>query len=139
MGLMEANVIVNVSKTDNGYSASCDLLDGWVVAVTGDWSDLEKEVRDSIDFYIECAKADGDSYPEIFDQEYQIVYQFDVQSLLCFYQNIFSFSALQYITGINQKQLGHYAAGRSKPRRKQAEKIVEGLHKLGKELVALSF
>jgi hypothetical protein len=62
-----------------------------------------------------------------------------VQSLLCFYQNIFSFSALQYITGINQKQLGHYAAGRSKPRKKQAEKIVNGLHKLGKELAALSF
>ena len=128
MGLSKQNVVVNVAKTEGGYSASCDLLDGWVVAV-----------RDSIDFYIDCAKEDGDSYPEIFDRDYRIEYRFDVQSLLCFYQNIFSFSALQYITGINQKQLGHYAAGRSKPRKKQAEKIVNGLHKLGKELAALSF
>ena len=134
MGLSKQNVVVNVAKTESGYSASCDLLDGWVVAVTGDWSDLEREVRDSIDFYIDCAKEDGDSYPEIFDRDYRIEYRFDVQSLLCFYQNIFSFSALQYITGINQKQLG-----RSKPRKKQAEKIVNGLHKLGKELAALSF
>ena len=139
MGLSKQNVVVvNVAKTESGYSASCDLLDGWVVAVTGDWSDLEREVRDSIDFYIDCAKEDGDSYPEIFDRDYRIEYRFDVQSLLCSYQNIFSFSALQYITGINQKQLGHYAAGRSKPRKKQAEKIVNGLHKLGKELAALS-
>lgn len=134
----QKNVVVNVSKTENGYSASCELLEGWVVAVTGDWSELDKEVRDSIIFYVDCAKKDGESYPAIFDGEYQIVYQFDVQSLLCFYQNIFSFSALQFITGINQKQLGHYAAGRSKPRKEQADKIVRGLRKLGKELVSLS-
>ena len=93
MGLSKQNVVVvNVAKTESGYSASCDLLDGWVVAVTGDWSDLEREVRDSLDFYIDCAKEDGDSYPEIFDRDYRIEYRFDVQSLLCFYQNIFSFS-----------------------------------------------
>ena len=91
MGLSKQNVVVNVAKTESGYSASCDLLDGWVVAVTGDWSDLEREVRDSIDFYIDCAKEDGDSYPEIFDRDYRIEYRFDVQSLLCSYQNIFSF------------------------------------------------
>ena len=45
MGLSKQNVVVNVAKTEGGYSASCDLLDGWVVAVTGDWSDLEREVR----------------------------------------------------------------------------------------------
>ena len=73
MGLSKQNVVVvNVAKTESGYSASCDLLDGWVVAVTGDWSDLEREVRDSIDFYIDCAKEDGDSYPEIFDRDYRI-------------------------------------------------------------------
>ena len=38
MGLSKQNVVVvNVAKTESGYSASCDLLDGWVVAVTGDW------------------------------------------------------------------------------------------------------
>ena len=46
MGLSKQNVVVvNVAKTESGYSASCDLLDGWVVAVTGDWSDLERELR----------------------------------------------------------------------------------------------
>lgn len=131
-------VNINVSKTDNGYSASCVLLPGWVVAVTGDFEELQKEVQESIDFYVECAKEDKETYPAVFDKEYEFTYIFNVQSLLCFYQRIFSFSALQYITGINQKQLSHYAAGRSKPRKEQAQKIVNGLHKLANELNRVS-
>ena len=45
---------------------------------------------------------------------------------------------LQHITGVNQRQLWHYAAGRSKPRRNQAEKIITSLNKLGKELTTLT-
>ncbi len=132
------NLVVNVSRTEKGYSASCALLPGWVVAVTGNFDDLENEVKESIDFYVDCAKEDNDEYPTIFDGEYTIDYKFDVQSLLCFYQNIFSFSALQYITGINQRQLSHYAAGRSKPRIEQSRKIIDGLHRLAAELNRVS-
>lgn len=131
-------VNINVSKTDNGYSASCALLPGWVVAVSGDFDELQKEVQESVDFYVECAKEDGETYSPVFDEEYEFTYIFNVQSLLCFYQRIFSFSALQYITGINQKQLSHYAAGRSKPRKEQVQKIVNGLHKLANELNRVS-
>jgi hypothetical protein len=45
---------------------------------------------------------------------------------------------LETITGINQKQLAHYASGISKPRPKQAEKISQGLHKLAKEMMAVT-
>lgn len=130
---------LNTSKTPNGYSASCDLLPGWVVAYDGDFDGFEAYVRESVDFYVECALADGDSVPEIISTpDYGISYKFDVQSLLMHYENIFSFAALQSITGINQRQLWHYAAGRSKPRPKQAQKIVSSLNRLGKELVSLS-
>lgn len=127
-------IIINVAKMESGYSAACDLLPGWVVAFTGDFEEFKKYVQESIDFYIDCAKADNEDYPEIFKTQYSVSYKFDIESLLCFYQNIFSFSALQTITGINQKQLWHYAAGRSKPRRAQAEKIISGLHKLASDL-----
>jgi hypothetical protein len=55
-----------------------------------------------------------------------------------FYRGIFSFASLETITGINQKQLAHYASGISKPRPKQAEKISQGLHKLAKEMMAVT-
>jgi len=132
-------LIINTSKTPNGYSASCDIIPGWVVAYEGEFCGFEDYIRESIDFYVECAKADGESFPEILvAPDLTLVYKFDVQSLLTHYQNIFSFAALQYITGVNQRQLWHYAAGRSKPRPKQAEKIVSALNRLGKELVSLS-
>ena len=129
-----ATIIVNTAKTEKGYSCNCNLLPGWIVAYTGDFEGFRNYVKESIDFYVECAKEDGTSYPKILDEDYEIVYKFDVQSLLEYYRGIFSFSALQTITGINQKQLSHYATGISKPRPAQAEKIAKGLRKLAKEL-----
>jgi hypothetical protein len=131
-------VIIGVARTERGYSADCSLLPGWVVAVSGDFSDLEREVKESIDFYVDCAKEDSDSYPPVFDGEYELVYKFDVQSLLAFYSNIFSFAALEHLTGINQKQLAHYAAGRSIPRAPQVKRIADGLHKLANDLQRIS-
>ena len=58
--------------------------------------------------------------------------------LLNYYQGILPFSGLQIITGVNQKQLAHYAAGRSKPRLQQVKKIEEGLHAFASELQTVS-
>lgn len=109
-------VRVQVAKTPEGYCATVDILPGFIVAVTGDFSELKKELFESVDFYVECAKADGDVYPEVLNQEYEFEYKFDVESLLFFYEKILSKAALERLTGINQKQLSHYACGRSKPR-----------------------
>jgi len=95
-------------------------------------------VQESIDFYVDCAKEDGRNYPSVFDGDYELVFKFDVQSLLEYYRGIFSFAALQAITGINQKQLAHYASGISKPRKNQVYKISNGLRKLAEELMAVS-
>ena len=131
-------VVVNVARTEAGYGCSCDILPGWVVAGSKDFEEFKKEVKESIDLYVKWAKEDGDKYPSVFDGEYEIIYKFDVASLLEYYRGIFSFSALQTITGINQKQLCHYASGIKKPRPKQAQKIAEGLHRLAKELITVT-
>lgn len=80
---------MDTARTENGYSCACDLLPGWVVACSGDFEQFKKEVEDSIKFYVDCAKEDGDEYPAVFDGEYEIVYKFNVQSLLEFYRGIF--------------------------------------------------
>lgn len=127
-------VVLETARTENGYSCTCGLLPGWLVAYDGDFEGFRKYVEESVDFYLECAREDGEAYAPVFDGEYELAYKFDVQSLLEYYRGIFSFSALQTITGINQRQLSHYASGVSKPRAKQAEKIAEGLRRLAKEL-----
>lgn len=129
---------MDTAKTEKGYSCSCSLLPGWVVAYSGDFNGFKKYVKESVDFYLECARGDKREYPAVFDGQYEIVYKFDVQSLLEYYRGIFSFSALQTITGINQRQLCHYASGVSKPRPEQRRKIAEGLHQLARELQSVT-
>ena len=131
-------VIVNVGKTPQGYSASIDILPGWVVGVSGSFDDLKKEIVESISIFIKWAKKDGDEYPAVFDEKYEFEYMFDVESLLYCYEGIFTRSAISRLTGINQKQLGHYACGRTQPRPAQRKKIASALHKLGEELLAVS-
>ena len=69
--------------------------------------------------------------------KYKLVFRFDTESLLNYYKGVFSNSALERITGINQRQLQHYASGLKKPRTVQLKKIENALHKLGGELLAV--
>ena len=131
-------VIISTSKTEKGFSASCELLPGWVVAFTGNFSDFVNYVQESIDFYVDCAKTDGETYPSVFNSTYELLFKMDIQSLLYCYDKILTRAALSRMTGINQRQLGHYICGRSKPRKPQSEKIVSALHNLGKELQAIT-
>lgn len=131
-------VVIETARTETGYCCSCTLLPGWIVTGSDDFDTFKNEVQESIDTYLEWAKEDGDKYPEVFDEEYKLIYKFNVGALLEYYRGIFSFSALQTITGINQKQLCHYASGISKPRPKQAAKIAEGLHRLAKDLLTVT-
>jgi len=131
-------VKVNVAKTDKGYCATVDILEAMIVAVEGNFAELQKELKESVEFFIRCAKKDGEEYPAVFDGDYQFHFVFDIESLLYCYEGIFSRASLSRITGVNEKQLSHYACGRSKPREKQYNKIVEGLHMLGQELLCVS-
>jgi len=75
--------------------------------------------------------------PEILIGDFEIEYHFDVQSILGHYTNVFTKPALERLTGINQKQLHHYATGLKKPRLEQRKKIETALHKLGTELLTI--
>ena len=131
-------IIVNVGKTPDGYSASTDILPGWILGTTGSFADFQRELAESIAIYIKWAKKDGDTYPSVFDREYEYEYKFDIESLLNCYNGIISRSGLARITGINQRQLGHYICGRSHPRREQETKIINAFHQLGNELLSVS-
>ncbi len=128
------NVVVKAARTDEGYCCACDLMPGWVVAYDGDLDGFKEYVQESVDFWLEGRRKAGDDYNRVFDGEYRIVYDFDVATLLDYYRGIFSFAALQEITGINQKQLSRYASGISKPRRQQVDKIKSGLRRLAKDI-----
>lgn len=97
------------------------------------------EARQSILEAIQLIKEYNkeENIPAVLKGEYQIVWKMDVESLIAYYKGIFTSAALERITGINQRQLSHYATGLKKPRPNQRKKIEEALHSLGNELLAL--
>ena len=68
---------------------------------------------------------------------FEFEYKYDIESFFDYFSKIFNMPALERLTGINQKQLHHYASGIKKPRRAQKIKIENALHSLGKELISV--
>lgn len=104
-----------------------------IFAMGDTMQELKQSVDDAIDSIIEYTPEDA----KVFREEYEIKYKFDTESLLQYYKGILGNPALEKLTGINQKQIHHYATGLKKPRKEQRQKIQEGLHKLGNELLAI--
>jgi hypothetical protein len=96
--------------------------------------DTVEEVKQSVLDCLEIQKELGNLKA---NEEYDIVYKFDTESLLKHYKGIFTNAAFERLTGINQLQISHYATGLKKPRPAQAKKIETALHKLGSELMAI--
>ena len=46
-------------------------------------------------------------------------------------------SAIARVTGINEKLIGHYASGYRNPRKKQRDKIINGIHAISMELASV--
>ena len=121
---------------ENGYSAYIENLDG-VVATGSTVDKIKKNLISALDDYVETCKELNLKPPAELTGNYQINFSMDVKSLLALYDGIFTKSGLERLTGINQKQLWHYANGLSKPRRAQVLKIENALHRLGNELIAI--
>lgn len=128
------NVIIE--RSENNYSAYLQEVDG-VIAVGKSVAEIKQSLIEAIDALKESCEELGCELPEELQGEYTLNFKMDVRSVLDFYSNIFTKAALERITGINQKQLWHYASGERKPRPEQAVKLENALHKLGEELLSI--
>ena len=90
-----------------------------------------------MNFFKETAIEKSFPYPAYLDEEFEVVYKFDTESLLQYYAGVIAPAALERLSGIHQKQLWNYLHGRSKPRKQQVEKIEKALHSLGSELMSI--
>ena len=130
-------VIVEIVYSGNNFGAHVPMLPGCVATGTT-LNEVKKNIKEAIEFHVEGSIKDNDPIPEIFTKEYELVYKLSPEALLNAYSNIFTKAALSRITGINERQLWHYAAGVRKPRPNQVRKIEEGIHRLADELKAIA-
>jgi len=96
------------------------------------------DARAALEGYIVALNRCNQPIPEILQDEYELIYQFDVESLLKYINGTVTKTALAKASGINPTQLSHYSSGLKKPRKQQREKIIAGLHKLGRDLLSVS-
>jgi predicted RNase H-like HicB family nuclease len=123
-----------IEKTKNHYSAYAENVEG--IYGAGNTPDEAKQsILNAITLLKKYNKAQN--IPAILKGNYELVYRFDAESLLTYYKKVFTNSALERITGINQRQLQHYSSGLKKPRLAQKKKIETALHQLGSELMAI--
>lgn len=123
-----------IERSDDSYSSYAENVPG----IYGHGDTVDK-ARQSALSGIDLMKKynQEENLPAILKGNYEIVFQFDTESFLNFYKKIFTNAALERMTGINQKQLQHYASGLKKPRLAQIKKIESAMHSLGKELMSL--
>ncbi len=126
--------VVEIFYTGNNFCAHAPDLPGCVSTGTT-LSEVKAMIGEAIAFHVESSIENNDTLPEVFRGQYGLDFKITVEALLNAYSDVFTKAALSRITGINQRQLWHYASGLRKPRPMQRKRIEQGLHKLGKELL----
>ncbi|MCH5241800.1 MAG: CopG family transcriptional regulator [Muribaculaceae bacterium] len=134
-------LLVHVGWTDHNFccSLSGEEINGTVVETAKTLEELKKGFAEGLKFHIEGCIEDGDILPDyIKEGDFEIMYILDVPAILRDAERFTTLSAISDACGINKKQLSHYATGEKKARPDKREKIIEGLHKIGREALAFS-
>ena len=127
-----------IEFADNNYTAYLADIDG-IIGIGDTLDDVKKSLEESIAFTLEEAEADGVEVPEQLRGEYELKYTFDLPTFLQVYNKVVSKSGLERITGINQKQLWHYANRIRNPKPETVKKVANSIHKFAEELLNVEF
>lgn len=131
---------IYVEWADKNFSASLgDNVPGAVVIAAKDINELKREVEETLRFHVEGMLADGDEVPQwLANGEYELEYNYvSVAALIHACEPYTTIAALSRATDINQRQLSHYANGIRHPRPEQRQRIIDGIHEIGKELLSV--
>ena len=126
-------IIVNIVWNDN-YGAYSDEVPG-CVATHSTIKGVKEAFVSALQFHIEGSETD--ELPDCLKKDFELEFELSVSALLHHYDKILTRAAISRVTGINQRQLGHYLSGYRNPRRDKRDIIIAGLHKIGNELLSI--
>lgn len=124
-----------IGKSKDYYGAASDNCDGIyaagesIEAVKADTYEAIRLIKKNLP---------EDRWPAQIKGEFEIEWKFDVPSFLEYYSGFMSLAGMEKITGINQKQLSNYLNHRAVPRKKQADRIIMGIHRFAQELLSIT-
>lgn len=116
-----------VEKTKTGFSA---YTEEYPVFTTGRTpSDLVKNIVEALNLYFE---DDG-----IQVTQKNVKLEIDLKQFFQYYR-VINAKFLAERIGMNPTLLSHYVQGRKKPSQQQTEKILDGIHSIGRELAEIN-
>lgn len=129
---------VEVIVEHAGNNLSAYIEGAPVITVGNDVKEIEKNMKEAVELYLDSCKEMNIAPVEVLQGELTLKFKIDAATFINYYSSIFTKAALSRITGINERQLWHYAAGVHKPRKQQLEKIQKGINALTEELAAIN-
>lgn len=130
------HVKVYIEKGKGGYSAFMDDTP-LNYSCIGNGNTVEEAISDFKAAYEEMKQyhmSAGKKFEEV-----ELSFYYDIPSFLQEFAYAFTLAGLERITGVNQKQLGHYISGYRKPSVKTIRKIEKGIHTFSTQLAAVRF
>lgn len=133
-------IAVHVSWYEKNFGAALgDEVPGAVILTAKTFEELQEAVPEALRFHVEGLLEDEDEeVPEwLASGDYELEWFLDTAALLQVCSQYATLAAISRASGVNERQLSHYANGTKKPRQLQRQRIVEGLHKIGRSLMTL--
>jgi len=131
---------VKIGWSGDNYSCVADdaVLNGIIVVTNKTLESLKKDFKESLQFHIESCIHGGDGSPDwLISGQYELNYTLETSALIHSLDGILTRSAIARVSGINERQIGHYASGHRTPRPQQREKIINGIHAISRELASV--
>ena len=120
---------------DENFGAVSEIIDG-CIATGKTFQEVKENYISALKFHLEGLEKE--EVPKILSGNYELDFELTAQALLHRFDKVLTRATLSRITGINERQLGHYVSGYRNPKGEQRKKIVDAFHKLGKEFLSVS-
>lgn len=133
------HVKVDWCKKNFGAVTECEALNGLVAVTHKTYDGLISELREAISQHIASGIEDKEEFPAwIVAGDYELDIELGTSALLRKCEQFTSLAAISRASGISQQQLSHYANGIREARKEQRQRIVEGIHRIGKECLEIA-
>ena len=125
-----------VEKTTDGYSAYAIYENNTITAVGDTYTELKQAMQRALAFHIRELEKDGVDITKW--KTATIEFKLDVKSLFDLFPSINTSGFASFI-GMNRSLMSQYINGLKKPSEQQAEKILNGIHNLGRYYLEVKF
>jgi len=129
-----AKVGILIDWVEHNYGACPENEDIACVATGRTLEEIKKNIVEAIEFHISGMIEDGEPIPSEFLGKWEPDFHLTTRAQLRYAENFITRKALAAETGINEKQLCHYASGLKKPRPAMQKRISDGILAIGRRL-----